>query len=207
MKLMIAVPSTDFMHVEFVRSLTGLLMHLRDEGVDFKLEIESGTLVYLARDRLACRAINNGFTHVLWLDSDMVFGPDLLEDLRFCGAPFVTGIAVSRRKPFSSCLFKDLSLDHLERFGDVDTLPREPFEVAGCGLACALTEMEMLKAVQLRCKTCFTPENGYGEDTAFCVRARELGFHIFADPGVRVGHIGHITVYPDDAARYRDEWH
>lgn len=207
MKLMIAVPSMDFMHVEFVKSLTALMMHLRDEGVDFKLEIESGTLVYMARDRLACRAINNGFTHVLWLDSDMVFTPELVEDLQFCGEKFVTGIAVSRRKPFSSCLFRDLSLEHLERFGDADTLPREPFEVAGCGLACALTDVEMLRDIQTAEKTCFTPMNGYGEDTAFCRRATAHGYRIFADPSVKVGHIGHLTIYPDDAARYRDEWH
>lgn len=206
MRLLIGVPSTDFMHTEFVQSLTGLLKRLQSDGVDYELHIESGTLVYMARDKIACRAINEKFTHVLWLDSDMVFTPELLEDLQFSGKDFVTGIAVSRRKPFSSCLFKSLDLNHIERYGDWDELPRNTFEVAGCGMACVLISVDILRAVQEHYKTCFTPEALYGEDTAFCKRAAALGYHIWAEPAVRVGHIGHLTIYPDECARYRDEW-
>lgn len=207
MRLLIGVPSTDFMHTEFVQSLTGLLKRLQSDGVDYELHIESGTLVYMARDKIACRAINEKFTHVLWLDSDMVFTPELLEDLQFSGKDFVTGIAVSRRKPFSSCLFKSLDLNHIERYGDWEELPKNTFEVAGCGFACVLIAVDILKAVQEQFKTCFTPETLYGEDTAFCKRAASLGYHIWAEPAVRVGHIGHLTIYPDECARYRDEWH
>lgn len=207
MRLLIGVPSTDFMHTEFVQSLTGLLKRLQSDGVDYELHIESGTLVYMARDKIACRAINENFTHVLWLDSDMVFTPELLEDLQFSGKDFVTGIAVSRRKPFSSCLFKSLDLNHIERHGDWDELPKNTFEVAGCGMACVLISVGILRAVQEHYKTCFTPEALYGEDTAFCKRAAVLGYHIWAEPAVRVGHIGHLTIYPDECARYRDEWH
>lgn len=207
MRLLIGVPSTDFMHTEFVKSLTGLLKRLQSDGVDYELHIESGTLVYMARDKIACRAINEKFTHVLWLDSDMVFTPELLEDLQFSRKDFVTGIAVSRRKPFSSCLFKSLELNHIKRHGDWDELPRNTFEVAGCGMACVLISVDILRAVQERYKTCFTPETLYGEDTAFCKRVASLGYHIWAEPAVRVGHIGHLTIYPDECARYRDEWH
>lgn len=204
MKLLIAIPAMDFVHVEFLRSLLALQNELLNSDLVQKLEIsvESGTLVYMARDKLARKAVNEGYDHVLWLDSDMVFTPDVFESLAFCGAPVTTGIAVGRRQPFGSCLFS--SLRPVQR---VETLPSEAFEVAACGFACVLTDTEVLRAVLQKYGTCFTPTENFGEDVAFCDRARSLGFKIMADPTVRVGHIAHITIYPDTAARYRDEIH
>ena len=34
------------------------------------------------------------------------------------------------------------------------------------------------------------------------MRADELGFEIWCEPFVRVGHIGHLTIYPEDEGRY-----
>lgn len=201
MKLLIAVPSLDFMHTEFVKSLTKLIVRLKNDGIDFDLDIASGTLVYVARDKLAKRAINEHFTHILWLDSDMVFTEDILSDLMFSGKPFVTGICHSRRKPFASCLFS--SLNPVERF---EEYPAGVFEVQGCGLAAALTEVQILRDVVITHHgTAFCPMPQYGEDLAFCVRVHECGYHIFADSSVRLGHIGHITIYPEDYERWKKE--
>ncbi|MBQ2599322.1 MAG: hypothetical protein II580_06575, partial [Bacteroidales bacterium] len=71
MKLLVAVPTTDFVHVEFMKCLVELSNKLVKDGVDLEVKIMGGTLVYIARARLAHYAINEGFTHVLWLDSDM----------------------------------------------------------------------------------------------------------------------------------------
>lgn len=195
MRLLIAVPSGDYMHVGFVKSLTNLMRRLDRDGVDYELAIEEGSLVYMARDKLACKAINESFDYVLWLDSDMVFTDDLLEDLQFSGYDFVTGIAIGRRPNYCSCLFEDIRPDSLKR---VETYPNNTFEVAGCGFACVLIYTEILRGVHMTYETCFMPLIGYGEDIAFCKRAKELGFRIWAEPAVKVGHIGHITIYPDD---------
>ena len=194
MKLLIAVPALDFMNTEFVRCLTALIQRLDKDGVNVDVKILSGTLVYVARDRLAAHAIDNGYTHVLWLDSDMVFDDELLYDLQFAHKDFVSGIARSRRRPYCSCLFADL--DTLER---IDDYPRDTFRIAGCGFACVLIKTDILRAVKEAYKTCFLPMSDFGEDLAFCKRASELGFSIWAEPAVKIGHIGHITIYPDDA--------
>lgn len=202
MKLLVAVPSMDFMHVDFVKSLTNLIMRLKDDGIRYELMIENGTLVHVARDRIACHAICKEFTHVLWIDADMVFGPDLLDDLMFSGRDFVSGIAVSRRQPYCGCCFKDLRLNSLERW-EPDEMPHEAFEVAGCGFACVLIKTDILNAVQMHYQTCFLPMAAYGEDLAFCKRATELGYKIYAEPCVRIGHIGHITIYPEERTRWK----
>lgn len=203
MKLLIGIPSYDYQHAEFVKCLSALLIHLAKEGVDFDLCIENGTLVYFARDKIACKAINRGYTHVLWLDADMIFQPTILEDLLDDGCDFISGVAHSRRPPYLSCLFSNMDdLDHLQRF---EEYPQDVFEVAGCGFACVLIKTDVLRAVQQRYKTCFLPEADWGEDLTFCRRARALGCKIHADPHVRLGHIGHDVIWPEDCKRYMDQ--
>lgn len=200
MKLLIAVPTLDFLHFEFVQSLTNLILFLKNERVNFDVKFISGTLVYVARDKLACHAINNDFTHVLWLDSDMVFQPTILSDLMLCEKEFVSGIYHSRRKPYISCVFKKVV--PIERFTEY---PLEPFRVAGCGFGCVLTSVDLLREVQMHYKTCFLPTAGFGEDLAFCVRAQDLGHEIWCEPTVRAGHVGHIVIYPEDHERWKSE--
>lgn len=202
MRLLIGIPSTDFLHVEFVKSLTNLVLRLREDEIDFTVHFETGTLVYVARDNIASKAINGGFTHVLWLDSDMVFTDDFLDSLMFCGKPFVAGIFQSRRKGYHSALFKNLDIDNLERF---EEYPHGTFEIAGCGFAGVLIETEILRQVMVNHGTCFLPMKMYGEDLAFCKRAVDMGYKIYAEPTAVMGHVGHITIYPEDHEKWKAE--
>ena len=199
MKLLIAVPTLENVPVDFMESLMNLACHLKDEGVDFKLKIEAGTLVYFARENLARWAIANRYTHVLWLDSDMVFHEEIVEDLQFCGQDIVTGIAHSRRPPFSSCLFTEI-YPGVEKFKG--EYPKQAFKVAACGMACILMSVKVLDAVYNKFGNMFQPLNEpltYGEDVAFCWRAAQCGFDIWAEPTVRVGHVGRRIIWPEDA--------
>lgn len=202
MRLLIAIPCMDTVPVQFLQSLTALERRLKDDGVNFEECIISGTLVYMARDKLAGKAINEGFSHVLWLDSDMVFSPNLLEDLQMCKKSFVSCVYHGRRPGYHSCIFKSIDLTHVERF---EEYPREPFEIEGCGFGAVLMETEILKAVMLNFKTAFTPEPNLGEDIAFCKRARDLGYKLYAEPNVQLGHVGHIVLYPHDHEKWKDD--
>ena len=106
--MLIAIPTTDYLHADFVKSLVDLTAHLSREGISHSVEIMSGTLVYLARNSLSCKAINEDFTHLLFLDSDMVFSETIVEDLTDWGKDFVCGAFQSRRPPYSSCIFTSL---------------------------------------------------------------------------------------------------
>ena len=197
MNLLICIPTTDFIHAEFVKCLTALIMRLKDDGIKFDVKIMDGTLVHVARDNLAKFAISNGFTHTLWLDSDMVFSPDLLDDLTFAESDFVSGIYHARRPPHGSCIFRSIDPDDIERF-ELDEYPRETFEIDGCGFGCVLLATYIIRDVMNKFGTAFTPMKSLGEDLAFCKRAHDAGYKIYCEPGVRLGHIGHITIYPDD---------
>ena len=193
--ILIAIPTTDYMPAASVQSMLKLEKHLTEEKLRHDFALEAGTLVYIARNSLASRAVNEGFSHILWLDSDMVYTEDIVETLQFCGKDMVCGVFQSRRPPFYSCIYKDLRLKSLERF---HSYPKEPFRVAGCGFGAVLMKTEIVQRVMDRFGRPFTPTEEYGEDLAFCRRAAELGYEIWCDPCVRVGHIAHIPVYPED---------
>lgn len=197
MKLLIAIPSLDYVNVEFMKCLVALVDRLHRDNVDFEVKIISGTLVYAARDKLTHHALDNWFTHVLWLDTDMIFNDDLVEDLLFSDKPFVSGLCHARRKPYMPCFFK--SLDPVDRFDDY---PNQLFEVAGVGMACVLMEARVLYDVMVKFGTCFCPTKELGEDLAFCHKARQMGYRIYVDPSVVIGHVGHVVIYPEDHRDY-----
>jgi len=196
MKLMVAVPTTDYVHAEFVRCLGKLCIELAENGTEVDLQVQSGTLVYIARNRLARKAIDRGFTHVLWLDSDMTFGPNIVDDLLFCGKDMVCGVFVSRRPQYRPCVYSDIkdpgNMKPVENFGT------EPFRVDGCGFATVLTSVSLLKAVWDKFGTCFRPTEDYGEDLAFCDRVKQIGGEIWCEPTVRPGHLAIVPVYPGE---------
>lgn len=190
------------MHFQFVECLTKLIRRLDNDGIDYEIAYQGGTLVYVGRDKLAKRAIDRGFTHMLWLDSDMVFNEDLLDDLMYSGKPFVTGIAHARRAPHCSCIFNEI-YPAPKRFEGHD-YPKDTFKIGGCGFACVLIETKIIEKVFTVNGTAFFPMRELGEDLAFCKRARDLGFEIWAEPSVRLGHIGHLTVYPEYEEVYQN---
>lgn len=188
MKLMIAIPTLDYVHFEFVQSLTGLIRRL--DGVNYDINFKAGTLVYLARDALAMEAMANGYTHVLWLDADMVFKDDVFEKLSAHQAPFVVGAFNGRHGARLPCVFQKFP-DRLKEY------PKETFEIDGCGFGCVLMRTEILRDVYREYGFCFQPTADLGEDLAFCYRAKQLGYKLICDPSVKVGHIGNSIIWPN----------
>lgn len=192
-RLMIAVPTIDYIHFAFAERLTALVMRLKDMGVEFSVRFQGNTMVYLARDALAARAMEEGFSHVLWLDADMLFPETLAEDLWESGKSFVSGVYHARRPPHRSCVFTNLN--PVER-PDWE-YPAEPFRIAGCGFGCVMVETAVLKAVELGTGVLFLPDGAFGEDLSFCRRATALGHEIWCQPRAVCGHIGQMAVYPE----------
>jgi len=190
-KLLIAIPTLDYIHRKFVKSLTGLVKHLESDGVDFDVHFEGCTLVYISRDNIARKAIEEDYERVLWLDADMVFGKDIYWKLRHANKHFVTAIYRGRHGTHRPCIFE--KLEPPERWDSFDYEPAIR-EIKGCGFGCVLTSTDILEKVWNRNGTCFRPTPLLGEDLAFCKRASDLGYSIWANLDAPVGHIGQFTI-------------
>lgn len=188
-KVFIAIPCMDEMPVDFVRSLVGL----RSVG-HVSVNFLAGALVYASRDELMKRAVMEEADYILWLDSDMVFKSDLLIDLMKHmdeGKDFVSGIYHKRKPPFNPVIYKTIRLgmtDDERVVEEYDDYPDEPFQIDACGFGVVLHKIQIAKDM-LENGGAFQPLPGYGEDISFCIRAKRLGYDMWADPKIQAGHI------------------
>lgn len=191
-KILIAIPSGDDLAAEFVQSLLAL------KPVDYvEIKIQTGSLVYLSRELLAAYAINKGFDYVLWLDTDMVFKPDLLEKLIEDDVDMAAGLFFQRRPPCEPALWKRIECgEGVDRFDEryLDYPVDQLFEIDACGMAAVLVKGEVLRKVHETYHRTFEPISGYGEDISFCIRAKNCGYKLWCDSRVKVGHRGHTIV-------------
>ena len=195
MKILIAVPCMDQVPALFAQSLATL----RRVG-DCVVAFQMGSLIYTSRNQLGRLAIQQDADYVLWLDSDMVFDPNLLERMlqtvREKDLDMLTGLYFRRVQPYTPVLFDTLEYtEEKASWTEYKTLPENGLlEVGGCGFGCVLLSTEVLMGVQGKFGTMFNPMQGLGEDLAFCWRARQCGYKIICDTELVVGHVGQAVV-------------
>ena len=197
-KILIAVPCMDMVSARFAQSLA-TLKKVGKSAVSFYI----GSLIYDSRNRLASTAIQMEADYILWLDSDMVFGSDILERMmkvldEHPEIDVLSGLYFRRGHPFTPVLFSKLEVDangQLE-WADYNDIPDDIFEVAGCGFGCVLMRTEMLLDIAAKegGGVWFSPLANAGEDCAFCMRARENGYKIYCDPSVELGHMAYAPI-------------
>lgn len=207
-KILIAVPCMDSCPVQFAHSLATLTSY-GIEDTQISIWFNLGSLVYTSRNEIAKRALLDEADLVMWFDSDMVFAPDTLRRLLAhidAGADMVTGVYYRRTPPFSPTIFKTMEIDEEKQsaeWTEFETLPEGLFEVAACGFGCVLMRTEMFVAVFGKFGNMFAPIGNVGEDIAFCWRARQCGYKIFADPSIMLGHVGHTIITKEFYDNYR----
>lgn len=197
MKTLIVIPCMDSVPTQFCQSLA----MLKKEG-ECAIAFQMSSLIYMARNELAMKAIKMGADYILWLDSDMVFEPDLMtrlfKTLEEKSADFVSGLYFKRFPPYEPVAYStfDIVDDEIkaEKMTDV---PKEITSVGGVGFGCVLMSTAMAMAVFDEYNTMFAPIGNVGEDIAFCYRAKTLGYEILLDPSIRCGHVGHYVVTED----------
>lgn len=193
MKTLIAVPCMDQVPAAFCASLA----KLRKVG-KCMLSMQMGSLIYTSRNTLATQAIQSEADYVLWLDSDMVFEPDLLERmmsvLKENDLDILAGLYFRRTAPYTPVLFDQLDIKNeaICEWKEFKEIPNHLFEVGGCGFGCVLMKTDPFFDVQSKFGNMFAPIGNTGEDLAFCWRARQCGYHVWCDPSIICGHVGYM---------------
>jgi GT2 family glycosyltransferase len=194
MNILIAVPSMDQVPALFCQSLATL----RKVG-DCVVAFQIGSLIYDARNKLGKTAIEMGADYVLWLDSDMTFPADTLErmlnTMQEKNLDILTGVYYRRRPPYTPVLFNQLEIiEGVCHNTEFNFIPDDLFEVGGCGFGCVLMKSDVLFSMMAKHHDLFSPFDRVGEDVAFCLRARECGYKIWADPSIDLGHCSYSVV-------------
>lgn len=138
---------------------------------------------------------NPDFTHMLMVDSDIMFEPDALDKLVAARKPIVGGLYFGMNtdnwKPFPTAMkvFED------EQYHPHDNLPQTgTVKVDAIGMGFTLIKREVVEAIGCD-ETRLLPfaetligDRAVGEDIAFCARAKEKGFQTWVSIDTRVYH-------------------
>ncbi|MDA1053774.1 MAG: sulfotransferase [Planctomycetota bacterium] len=172
------------------------------------------------RNQMATDALADGFDETMWIDSDVGFDPDDVERLRRHNVPIVCGIYPQKGRRVLACHV----MPGTEKlvFGDEGGLT----EILYAGTGFLLVRREAYETIrrELQLPLCnerfggrpmvpfFQPmshpdatDSGItghwylAEDFAFCERARQAGFQIYADTSVRLMHYGNYGYSWEDA--------
>ncbi len=202
-KVLVAVPTTGMVEIEYVNSI----LRLSKSAPNADIVHAAGSLVYVARNSLAQQAADGGYSHMLFIDSDMVFNADALNVLLYHDKDIVSGSIFSRVAPYKPCFYEKLRLGEAGEVisEHVKTLRDGLQEVEGAGTAFLLIKTDVIKAIyeKYHCGP-FQPIYGYGEDLSFCLRARGCGYKIFVDNDLTIGHIGK-TIVTSETYRQQEE--
>ena len=160
----------------------------------FKLD----TYIEKARNELVWNAANENATHLMMIDSDMVFPPDGIDRLLKHDVDIVGGLYYGRMHPKAMAFYKNPD-------GTVTNFdPKQPpglYEVDFVATGFMLINMRVFTKLEppfftftynpeffgLRNQGMLTPT---GEDSYFCLTAKEAGYKVFVDNTIQLGHVG-----------------
>lgn len=143
----------------------------------------------------------SGHSHMMWLDADIEFGPEDVARLWNLQADVAVAFYAMKRKDNPIAAWRG------GRLVDLKDCPGEPFEVDYAGTGFMLIRREVVERlvsssqhyrgpagpVPLLYDTLIHEGVFESEDYNFCRKAREAGFRIVGDPGIRLGHVGQFV--------------
>lgn len=165
------------------------------------------------RDSAACLAQAEGFTHLLFLDADMIWPTDVLTRmLAHHDVGIVGGLYVMRHPPFAPVALKDgRTIDEsgvvqYQHAGEALT-ERQLIDVDVLGMGCTLIPVSVFSAIGPRPWFAYANDaEGWPvvtEDVPFCQKAAAAGYRIAVDPTISCGHVTSQVVDRQTSLRYR----
>ena len=178
----IAIPSGDMVHADFAMSLATLCFN---PGVRAFVINAKSSLVMVGRNQCVEAARMAKATHILFLDSDLTFPPNILARLLARNKDIVGGLYIQRVPPHLPLGVtyegaREVITSGLRRMQQMPT---------GC-LLINLSVFDQLPKPWFNTKQ--VDDKIMGEDYYFCERALQAGFEIWCDGDVsrEIAHVG-----------------
>ncbi len=145
---------------------------LSTPGIEIQPLLGLGCYIHTNRQMIADEAVKAGCSHLLFVDSDMMFGSDTIVRLMSNGKDIVGARYNKKMIPPVSTVP-----------GDLKGLTEVPFLPTGL----LLINTEVFTKIG---KPYFSHQDAESEDVYFCEKAKANGYQLFCDPTIQVGHLG-----------------
>ena len=164
------------------------LVNLTRAYPDSIFTISTGTYLSNLRTLLARTAVDNGVSHVLFIDSDMKFPPDTIKRLLEDDKDIVGANCASRTY---QAVTARLGGEYVDSWGPGHKLR----EVDSIGFGVTMIKAEVFKQLDepwFAMPWVMDEKKHVGEDIFFCKMAQNAGFHVWVDNELskEVKHVG-----------------
>ncbi len=149
------------------------------------------------RNLMIQQAIEYDCTHILFIDDDVAFPPDMLIKLLAHDKDIVSGLYYMRSYPHTPICFDRAEADgrcgtHWLSDGESGLI-----EVVAVGLGCCLIKTKVFKTMQEPWIRLGELEvDHWCDDIGFFRRVREQGYKMYCDLDIKVGHMAQVTIWP-----------
>lgn len=192
MKLFIGVPCSDLgRYRDFDNCLQKLV-----KPDDTIIHYQSGASIAKNRNIIIRLAMQNNCTHLLFLDDDMVFEPDLFVQLLAHNVDVVSAHCLIRYPPFKSALVDGFDFGNNLILHDLKLNETGLIPIWATGLAAVLIRCEILEKFVEYTAMGFLHHDETSEDISFYMRLHEAGYNSYCDLDCHVGHHINSVIWP-----------
>lgn len=182
----IGIPTIGILNWRFAADLMALQM-----PGNVKVIWQVRSMIATARNTIVENALEDkDITHILMIDDDMTFKPDMLIKMLSHDVDIIGALAFKRTDTFAPCTYmaKDGRLFPI--------IPEKMMKVSAVGSAGLLVRREVYEKIDYPWFETYYNEEGRltSVDIDFCNKARRAGFDIYVDPDIEMGHIGEPPV-------------
>lgn len=219
-RIMIAMPTTGTVKTKCMGSVIAAMAGLARGGIESAFRSIEGSQLAHQRSALASQFLQSGFTHIMFVDSDMTFGPDLPLRMIEANKPVVGVLAAKKtfdperfatgiRLGLSTAEAMAIAMTWVSYQNDATSPADGLYRVNMIGFGITMIERSVFTTLiergAAKPQTEYLPgnwDNYYNffgsigddhvpEDIAFCLRwARDCGGELWAIGDAEIGHIG-----------------
>lgn len=196
-KILIGVPSGSSIPISFMGCYKdAVFLENGDENLFYN---HRGSNTVTARNNCVHEMLLKDYTHLFFLDSDMVFPKGTLQRLLNHDVDIVGGFYVRKRNNFWPNAFK---LGERPSGKYLTEWINEYKEVEAIGTGCLLIKRHVFEKVKVPWFEYQWNGDPDGkmitEDLVFCEKAKKLGFKIYCDGTIKCGHVGSMIIWPTE---------
>jgi hypothetical protein len=190
-KIAICIPTREQMHSRCAFSLYNLGKALSKAGIEHALFLSPGTLIANQRHELVVAAREWGATHVMFIDSDIIFKPSHVIELINFDEPVVGGAYSKRIEPVIATAWH--SIDNWDTHVRLHEQTDSHIQVEAMALGFCLIKIQVFDNLELPWFILGFKDGQYtGEDIEFFRNCKNNNVPVWLDVKVslEIGHLG-----------------